>query len=129
MKTRLSIIAGLVVAMSAIAVVSNAQSSATIKVLPTTKEGIVKLLVVGAPEETVQVKFYSIDGLVETDAVKATGNGFNKKYDVRRIMARDFSMEVTSGGSTVTYTLTKSGSKLTPFLVKESYTYPLVASK
>jgi hypothetical protein len=129
MKTKSTIVAGLIVLLSTVFFASNAQSTnPTIKVLPTSKEGIVKLLVVGAGNESVDIEFYSEDGLVQSDAVKSTDSGFNKKYDVRNVMNRGFSMEVTTAGTSVLYKMTKSGNKLTPILVKTTYTYPLVAS-
>jgi hypothetical protein len=129
MKTKSIIVAGLVVLLSTGFFASNAQSTPTIKVLPTTKEGIVKLLVVGAGNEAVEIDFYSEDGLVETDAVQSTEKGFNKKYDIRKVMHRGFSMEITTAGISATYQMTKSGNRLTPILVKTTHTYPLVASK
>jgi hypothetical protein len=130
MKTKSIIVAGLVVLLSTVFFASNAQSTnPTIKVLPTTKEGIVKLLVVGAGNEAVNIEFYSEDGLVESDAVKSTENGFNKKYDIRKVMNRGFSMEITTAGTSVTYKMAKSGNRLTPILVKTTQTFPLVASK
>ena len=129
MKTISVIKAGLLVLLSTVFFASNAQSTnPAIKVLPTTKDGVVKLLVVGATDETVDVKFYNEEGLVQTDAVKSTAaEGFNKKYDVRQIMNRGFVMEVTAAGTSVTYKLAKSKGKLLPYLVKTTYTYPLVA--
>ncbi|MEI9917387.1 MAG: hypothetical protein WDO14_01125 [Bacteroidota bacterium] len=129
MKTRSTIIAGLTVLLSTVFFASNAQSTnPEIKVLPTTKEGIVKLLVVGSTDEAVDVKFYNQEGLVESDAIKANPDGFNKKYDVRQIIDAGFSMEVTASGTSVTYKLTKTKGKLSPYLVKTTYTYPMVAS-
>lgn len=129
MKTRSTIVAGLVVLLSTVFFAGNAQSTTpAIKVLPTTNEGIVKLLVVGAPDEAVDVKFYSEDGLVKTDAIKSADEGFNKKYDVREIMNRGFLMEVTAAGTSVTYKLARSKGRLIPFLTKTTYTYPVVAS-
>lgn len=128
MKTKSTIVAGLVVLLSTVFFASNAQSTnPAIKVLPTTKEGIVKLLVVGATDGAVDVKFYNDEGLVESDAVKSD-NGFNKKYDVRNIMHSGFTMEVTAAGTNVIYKLAKSNGKLQPYLVKQTYTYPLIAS-
>jgi hypothetical protein len=129
MKTRSIIVAGLVVLFSTVFFASSAQSTnPAIKVLPTTKEGVVKLLVVGAVEESVEVKFYNEDGFVESDAIKTNEGGFNKKYDVRQIMNRGFQMEVTAAGTSVTYKLGRSNGKLVPYLVKTTYTYPMVAS-
>jgi len=130
MKTRSTIVAGLIVMLSTVFFASNAQSTApAIKVLPTTKEGIVKLLVVGATDEAVDVKIYSDDGLAATDAIVSKSEGFNKKYDVRQIMNRGFVMEVSTAGTSVTYKLAKSKGKVIPYLVKTTVTYPLVASK
>lgn len=130
MKTISVMKAGLAVLLSTVFFASNAQSTnPAIKVLPTTKDGIVKLLVVGATDEAVDVKFYNDEGLVQTDAVKSKAEeGFNKKYDVRQIMNRGFMMEVTAAGTSVTYKLAKSKGRLLPYLVKTTYTYPLVAS-
>lgn len=128
MKTKSIIVAGLVVLLSTVFFAGNAQTTPAIKVLPTTKEGIVKLIVVGATDESVDVKFYNEDGLVESDEINEQANGFNKKYDVRNIMNRGFVMEVTAAGTSVTYKLTRSNGKLLPYLVKTTYTYPLIAS-
>jgi hypothetical protein len=129
MKTRSTIVAGLIVMLSTVFFASHAQSNnPTIKVLPTTKDGIVKLLVVGAADESVDVRIYSEEGLAATDAINSKLEGFNKKYDVREIMNRGFLMEVTSAGTSVTYKLAKSKGKLIPYLVKTTFTYPIVAS-
>lgn len=129
MKTKSIIAAGLVVLLSTVFFASNAQSiNPAIKVLPTTKEGILKLLVVGASDESVEVKFYNEDGFVKSDAIKTSDEGFNKKYDVRQIMKGDFQMEVTAAGTSVTYRLGRSNGRLIPYLVKQTYTYPMVAS-
>ena len=122
-------IAGLIVLLSTVFFASNAQStSLEIKVLPTAKEGIVKLLVVGLSDENVDVKFYNGEGLVESDAIKSKTEGFNKKYDVRQILDPGFSMEVTTSGTSVTYKLAKAKGKLVPYLAKTTITYPMVAS-
>jgi len=121
--------AGMVVLLSTVFFASNAQSAnPEIKVLPTAKEGIVKLLVVGASNEAVDVRFYNVDGLVESDAIKSETEGFNKRYDVRQIIDPGFTMEVTASGTSVTYKLAKSKGKLVPYLVKTTLTYPMVAS-
>ena len=130
MKTRSTIVAGLVLLFSTVFFASNAQTTnPTVKVLPTTKEGIVKLLVVGSTEQAVDVKFYSEDGLVVTDQIKLDhSEGFNKKYDVSSIMRRGFLMEITADGTSVSYKMGKALGKMTPYLVKTTYTYPMVAS-
>jgi hypothetical protein len=129
MKTKSIIIAGLTVLLSTAFFASNAQSIKTeIKVLPTTKDGIVKLLVVGAANESVDVTFYNQQGLVESQSIKSDTPGFNKRYDVRQIIDPEFSMEVTAAGISVTYKLATAKGKLIPYLVKQTYTYPMVAS-
>lgn len=130
MKTKSTIAAGLFVLLSTVFFASNAQSTnPTIKVLPTTSEGILKLIVVGATDQAVNVEFYTDEGLVLSDAIRSGSAGFNKRYDIRRIMDSNFSMEVKTDGTSVIYKLAKAGNrKLTPILVKTTYTYPLVAS-
>lgn len=131
MKTKSTLVAGLIVLLTTVFSASNAQSTnPAIKVLPTTKDGIVKLLVVGTSDEAVNVKFFNQDGIAGIDAVKSTTQGFNKKYDVRQIMNDDnFSMEVTTRGTSVTYKLAREKGKLVPYLVQTTYNYPIVASK
>ena len=131
MKNRSTIVAGLIVLLSTVFFASNAQSTTpAIKVLPTTNEGVLKLLVVGAIDDAVDVKFYNDEGLIGSDVIKAIPEGFNKKYDVRQIMNSGFTMEVTAEGTSVTYKLVKSKGKMIPSLAKETttYTYPIVAS-
>jgi hypothetical protein len=129
MKTKSTIAAGLIVMLSTVFFASNAQSTnPAIKVLPTTKEGIVKLLVVGTTDEPVQVKIYSEEGLAASDEIRATSEGFNKRYDVRQVMNRGFVMEVSTSGTSVTYKLAKSKGTVIPYLVKTTYNYALVAS-
>lgn len=130
MKTKSTIVAGLIVLLSTVFFASNAQSTnPDIRVLPTTNEGIVKLIVVGAEDQAVNVEFYTEEGLVLADAVKSGEKGFNKRYDIRKIMSKGFSMEVKTDGTSVTYKMAKAGNKkLMPILVKTTYTYPLVAS-
>jgi hypothetical protein len=131
MKTKSTIVAGLVVLLSTVFFASNAQSTnPIIRVLPTTSEGIVKLIVVGAEDQPVNVEFYTEEGLVLAEDVKSGEKGFNKRYDIRKIMNLGFSMEVRTDGTSVTYKLAKDDhKKLTPILVKTTYTYPLVALK
>jgi hypothetical protein len=130
MKTKSTIVAGLIVLLSTVFFASSAQSTnPIIRVLPTTSEGIVKLIVVGAEDQAVNVEFYTEEGLVHADAVKSGEKGFNKRYDIRKIMSRGFSMEVRTDGTSVIYKMAKADNKkLTPILVKTTYTYPLVAS-
>lgn len=131
MKTQSTFAAGLITLLTIVFSASQAQSTnPAIKVLPTKNDGIVKLLVVGTEDESVDVKFYNNDGLAGSDAIKSTTNGFNKKYDVRQLMNDDsFSMEVKTAGTIVTYRLTRSKGRLIPYLVNTTYNYPVVASK
>jgi ribosome maturation factor RimP len=130
MKTNLKIAAAVAVLFSTTFFSAQAQSeNPIIKVLPTNNEGIVKLLFVGESKDGVHVRFYNETGLVEIEKVKSATKAFNKRYDVRNILDDEFAMEVSSAGTSVTYKLVKSGAKLTPILVKTTYTYPLVASK
>lgn len=129
MKTTSIISAGLVVLLSTVFFAGSAQSiNPEIKVLPTTKDGVVKLLVVGASNESVDVKFFTSDGLLDSDAIKSSEEGFNKKYDLRRVIGTNLSMEITAAGTSVTYKLAKDKGRTIPYLVKTTYTYPMVAS-
>jgi hypothetical protein len=132
MKTRL-ILSGLVVMLSAAFTTANAQlDEPAVKVLPSSEKGIVKVLYAIDSDKAVEVKFLSENGLITSDKIKAGSfkNGFSKKYDISRIKAKSFWVEVSSADLTVRYKMIESKERkaFIPYLEKTTYNHPLVAT-
>ena len=133
MKIQTIIAAGLaIVASAAFSVQAQSELSPAIKVLPSTEEGMVKILYAYETTKPVEVRFSDESGILKTDRVKPTtfSHGFIKKYDVSGIDAKKFKIEVISENVSVTYSLTESKNSkgYTPRLESTTYNQPLVAS-
>lgn len=131
MKKQLMIAAALFVA-SVISYGAFAQQLDTqaLKVLPTTQDGIVKVLVVDTKSSPIEVRFFDEDGLIETDNI-STKDGltsFSKKYDVRKLLRSKVRIEVSAADASVVYNLIKlDNGKYTPVLTRETHSYPVLA--
>jgi hypothetical protein len=133
MKIQTIIAAGLaVVASTAFSVQAQSELSPSIKVLPSTEEGVVKILYAYETSKPVEVRFSNENGILKTDFVKPGqfANGFLKKYDVSAIDTKKFRVEIIADNVSVTYQLTESkkGKSYIPFLESTTYKQPLVAS-
>ena len=132
MKTQSIIIVVLVMLFGAAAQAQELNEPA-IKILPTSQQGILKVLYAYNSGQPVLVKFSDENTVLFSDKIKANSfeKGFSKKYDVRQISAKTFYVEVSSETITATYRLTRSEDSdvLTPFLENVSYQYPPVASR
>jgi hypothetical protein len=132
MKTKTTFMTGLIFfsAMSFAATYSNAQSDPAVKILPTTEKGILKILYAYPTDKAVSIKFYNESGLIISDKVsKSYQKGFSKKYDLSRLKAGDYWVEITSPELSVTYKLAGSKEKRwVSTLEKTTYNYPLVAT-
>ena len=129
MKTK-SILA-LVVMLSA-AFATNAQLiEPAVKFLPAGEKGLLKVLYAHDTQSNVDVKFLGENGLLKADRIKAGSfsKGFSKKYDVSRIKAKSFWVEISSADLTVRYKMieTKDG-QFVAYLEKTIYNHPLVAA-
>ncbi|NOS92079.1 MAG: hypothetical protein HOP30_09170 [Cyclobacteriaceae bacterium] len=133
MKIQTIIAAGLaVVASTAFSAQAQSELSPSIKVLPSTEEGVVKILYAYETNKPVEVRFSNESGILKTDRVKPTSfaHGFIKKYDVSGIDTKKFKVEVISENVSVTYVITESKTSkgYTPRLESTTYNQPLVAS-
>lgn len=122
-----------VLAFSAIHLKAQSHDESRIKILPTDKPGILKLVHAISTEEPVTVQFITDQGTVSSD--KITGSfpkGVTKRYDFRRISNKDFRMEISTSSLTVTFHIipSKDRKTFTPYLEKTVHNYnALVASR
>jgi hypothetical protein len=104
-----------------------------IKVLPTEKQGIIKVLYAMESESPVEIKFYTNDGEIGSDQVTRDRyeKGFLKWYDISHITTSDFRVEVSTENARVMYRIARSKDKKTfePILEKVSYNEVITASK
>ena len=132
MKTQSIILVVLVMLFGAAAQAQELNEPA-IKILPTSQQGILKVLYTYNSGQPVLVKFSDENTVLFSDRIKADSfkKGFARKYDVRQIAAKTFYIEVSSETVSATYRLTRSEDSdvLTPFLENVSYQYPPVASR
>lgn len=133
MKTRILVLGLAVAALSVLSVkVSKAQNLAepAVKVLNANQNQL-KVIYGYSSSQEVEVKFVGSEGIIETDRIsgKDFGAGFIKKYDVRKLKGKAFSVEIDSKELSVTYKLTpaKDGKWLAQ-LEKTTFNYPVVAS-
>jgi len=130
MKTK-SILALVVMLSAALATQAQAFEPA-VKILPTGEKGILKVVYAHDAQSNVDVKFLGENGLLEWDRIKADSfsKGFSKKYNVRNIREKSFSIEISAADLTVRYKMIKSqdGSAYVPHLESTTYNHPLVAS-
>ena len=133
MKTKIIIIVGLVVAFVASQTISYGQGEPAVKILPTSKKGVFKVLYAYDTDQIVTVKFYNEEGLNKTDKIKpnAFQHGFSKKYDARHLESGNFWVEVAAANVSVTYRMVESGDGRTfePLLEKTTYHQKDLASK
>jgi len=132
MKTQ-SIILVLLVMIFGTAAQAQEVNEPAIKILPTSQQGILKVLYAYNSGQPVLVKFSDENTVLFSDKIKADSfkKGFSRKYDVRNIAAKTFYVEVSSESLSVTYQLTKSedGNDLIPVLENVYYHYPAMASR
>jgi hypothetical protein len=137
MKTQSIILAGLLMIFATVAQAQEINEPA-VKILPTSESGILKVIYAYNTGQSVQVKFFTDDGVLFSDAIKAKAfkNGFSKKYDLRNIAtnnveSKPFFVEVSTETMSVIYRLADSedGKGLVPVIENATYRYPAVASR
>lgn len=86
-----------------------------VKILPTSKSGVIKVMHAFASESNVSIKFITRDGEVGSDQIAKNSydKGFTKKYDVSKINGADFWIEVKSAEGSVTYHIVPTKNKKT----------------
>jgi len=133
MKTRNLVCGALIVAVSALALVSaKAQTQPVVKILPGSTKDIIKVMYCGKPNGAVTVRFTESDGAhILSDKIKDKNfeKGFLKKYQVNREQGDFFWVEVSDQDSFVRYKVFASSLEgWSARLEKETYNYPVVAS-
>lgn len=129
------IIAGLVTLFSTSLFNAMAQqaSEPAVRILPTNKEGIIKVLYAYDSDQPVEIKFISEGEVLTCDKVKGQTfqHGFSKKYDVRNVKSKNFWVEVSSPSLMVTYKMTESNDRKSyvPILEKTTYNTLVAANK
>ena len=109
MKTQKTILATLAIVMaSTFSFGQTINNKSEVRVLPHHESGVLRLLYSGEEKETVTVKFYSGNALISKDKVKADkfNKGFIKLYDLRKLEAGDFKVEVETSGKSTGYAFT-----------------------
>lgn len=111
---------------------AGAQSKPTlVGIVPGGEPGLIKLIYARHSADAVTVRFINDDGIVATDRIGAgkLSRGFQKKYDVSRIQAGDFWIELRSGEYQVRYKVkTDEQGRFVPTLEKQADPQSLVAS-
>jgi hypothetical protein len=132
MKSKIIIVALGLLALLSTRVEAQVSEESRIKILPTSQEGVVKVLYAIETDERLEVRFLDRSGEVTKDVIKGGPypNGVSKRYDVRNINKNDFWIEVTSPQLSVTYHLIPSKDRKTfvSYLEKATYNHALVAS-
>lgn len=132
MKARSIGVAALLFLMSA-AFTTTAQElpNPVIRLLPASKQCAVKLLVAEHDNSTVEVRFYSAEGLIANDEIDGSriSNGFLKSYNFQKLHEKAFWMSVRTNTTSVVYKITRSGDSVEARLEEATYTYPVVAAR
>ena len=131
MKTKLTI-ALLLIAFVAATTYARQNAEATVKVLPSTQKGVLKILYANDIDQSVEVKFFNDEGIISSDEIKGSvyPHGFLKKYDVRQLKNGNLWVEISSPNLSVTYKLVGSEDHtITPFLEKSTTTYNHLVAK
>lgn len=132
MKTKFTILAGIFTFLSLAFVSASAQTlEPAVKIIPTSENGIYKLIFAYDSDQTVQVKFFNNkEGVLKLDRIQPEKfeNGFSKKYDVSNIDSKDFWVEVSSSKLSVRYKMTKGSKAYEPVLESTTFVNTLTAS-
>jgi len=135
MKTSSLITAGLMILLAtSFTAVTARQLGAEppVKILPTTQNGILKVLYASEIGKGVEVRFFDENKTLVFDKIKGPRdlNGFIKKYDISRLKSENFWIEVSSANMDVTYKIIPSeDGTFNPVLEKTTYNHPMVVAK
>ncbi len=132
MKTKFTILMFGVMVFSALQLSAQTQNESRIKVLPTEKSGVIKILYAMSSDSPITVKFTAKNGETFYDQIKGNySRGVIKKYDVRHINSDDFKVEISSAAIGATYRImpSKDRRKFVSSLETTSYNHAVVASR
>lgn len=133
MNKKTILIAGLAVALACVALITRAQTPGepAVKVVPGAERGTVKVIYAQAPVTAVEVKFIGNEGVVMQDKITSLSQkGFIKKYNISRLEANSYWIEIKSPELSVTYKLEvgRDGKTSLPVLQTTTYHHALLAS-
>jgi hypothetical protein len=121
------------VAFASVRVNAQTYDASNVKILRTPDSGIIKMIYAVETDEPVTVKFYNQSGEVGSDKIKGGPypTGLLKRYDVRRIFNKDFTMEISTSKMTVVYRIipSKDQKSFKPVLEKAFYNTDIVAAR
>jgi hypothetical protein len=114
MKFKVMMMMIAMVAFLAITVKAQQPDESRVKILPTEKPGVLKLVHAISTDEPITVNFITNEGFATTDVIKGSyPRGIAKRYDFRRINDSDFRMQISSAGLTLIYHIIPSEDKKT----------------
>ncbi len=131
MKIRLTTLVIAMLTFSAISVKAQYDES-RIKIMPTAKPGVLRLVHAIPTDEPVNIQFITDHGIVSSDEIKGKfPKGISRRYDFRQIDDNDFRMVISSSGLSVTYHIVQSDDKKTfsSFLEKTVHNYDVLAAR
>ncbi len=131
MKIRLTTLVIAMLTFSAISVKAQYDES-RIKIMPTAKPGVLRLVHAIPTDEPVNIQFITDHGIVSSDEIKGKfPKGISRRYDFHQIDDNDFRMVISSSGLSVTYHIVQSDDKktFTSFLEKTVHNYDVLAAR
>jgi hypothetical protein len=120
-----------ILALSAIHVQAQQHDESFVKIMPTSKPGVLKLLHAIPTHDPISVQFVTDAGIVSSDEIKGDfPKGITKRYDFSRIGDNNFRMIVSSPTLSVTYhiVLSDDGKTFNSYLEKAVHSYNTMAS-
>lgn len=133
MKRKLLTFMVALLALSAIHVQAQQHDESFVKIMPTSKPGVLKLVHAIPTSESLSIQFITDDGVVSSDEIKGDyPKGISRRYDFRQIDDDNFRVMVSSPTLSVTYYIVLSDDRrtFTSHLEKAVHSYnPLASSK
>lgn len=132
MKFKIMTLLALLVAFSAVNVNAQNQDEARVKIMPTGRPGLLKLIHAIKTDKPVKVTFSNAtEGLIATDRITGSfPKGILKLYNIEGISSDDFKMEITSANLEVTYRIVPSKDRktFTAYLEKSVHNHDVVVA-
>lgn len=119
------------VILSAIHVQAQQHDESRVKVMPTAKPGVLRLVHAIPTKEPVSIQFITDRGIVSSDEIKGDfPKGISRRYDFRQIDDSNFRMLISSPTLSVTYRIVLSDDRktFTSHLEKVIHNYEVVVA-
>jgi hypothetical protein len=131
MKQKFLTFVAVILALSSIHVQAQQHDESNVKIMPTSKPGVLRLVHAIPTTDPVSVQFITDHGVVSSDEIKGDfPKGISRRYDFRQIDDKDFRMLISSPTLSVTYHIVLSDDRktFTPYLEKAVHSYNTLAS-